>query len=431
MKKINLVLILEAFILFTIGSFLFAETLSFAIFSFFMIYFTYLTNKADTLYKEILYFYWIKRSLILFFLFLALQLVPLPSLLLKKMSGTSYKLLTSIYDSMPDFHSISIIPYETFFFTIEMLILLLFGYSLFILKLKKSEIVLIIEIFVYSIILKVFLSCISFYFQKNTSGLQSYLLSNKELRFSLLLILPLIMGLIFFRVDFLRKSISISERFKLLFNNTRHWYIYFLGLSIALFSLIILGNKLDMFISFFSIVAFFSISFYLKQNKKKKKLLKPLLFISLIIFFTTGLIKINNSPDNKEQKHKTFKSSTLSGIGLGTSRFIAPSILNYNLINNEKKLINFNLFYYELGIIGLLTIGATIFLIILSLLKMWRRRRHPDIKILVLGLLCALGCVLISGFIVSIYQIRFYRFTTVLLLTITFKLLYYKRDSFS
>lgn len=430
MKTINLVISLKFFILFTIGSFLFAETFSFAIFSFFMIYFSYMTNKADTLYKEILYSYWIKRSLILFSLFLALQIAPLPSLLLKKMSGTSYKLLTSIYDAIPDFHSISIIPYETFFFMIELLILFLFGYSLFILKLNKNEIVLIIEIFVYSIILKVILSGISFYFQKNSSGLQNYLLSNKELRFSLLLIFPLILGLIFFRVDFLKKSISISERFKLLCSNTRYWSIYILGLLIALFSLIIFGSKLDMFISFFSIVVFFSISFYLKQNKTKKKLLKPLLFISLIIFFTAGLIKTNNSPDIKEQKHKIFKSSTLSGIGLGTSKFIAPSLLNYNLINSEKKMMDFDLSYYELGIIGLLTIGTSIFLIILSLLKMWRIRKHPDVKILVLGLLCALGCVLISGFIVSIYQIRFYRFTTVLLLTITFKLLFYKRDFF-
>ena len=59
---------------------------------------------------------------------------------------------------------------------------------------------------------------------------------------------------------------------------------------------------------------------------------------------------------------------------------------------------------------------------------MWRKRKHPDVKILGVGLFCAIGCVLVLGFDNSFFHLRYYKFIVVLLIVIAFKLFLYKKD---
>jgi len=430
-QKLNQVL--KYFIIFISISFLLNETLSFVSYTVFMILFIYFSESAMQDKKKVYYSVWIKYSCISFFSYFIIQLIPFPHIILKELSGYSSKLLIAVSKTIPKFHSISIIPFETFFLGVEIFILVFFGYRLFIMKWNMKEIISLIEVIIFSVLIK-FLFSVLFAFIKNEGEFQNYLSNNGEIKFSLFLLIPLSLGLIFYKIEFLRSSAGFFERFKLFCNNSNYWFFYILSLIIPLFVLIVWGMAWDIFISFFCLLIFFSLIIYLKQQKKRRKLLKPVLLIVLLSIFFIGLFKINN-PIIIKMGTNTIQTGSIpslsaTGIGIGASKVITPSLLSYIGEKRQAEIRVSSMFFLESGLIGISVFGFFLFFLFLSIIKMLKVRKHPDIKILGVALITTLIITFILGLDNFIYFLRYYRFTIVLILVITFKLLLYKKDFF-
>ena len=426
--KIKIIHLLNYFIIFTSFSFLFDDLLSFVLYNIFFIFTIYLSLDDEKDIKRVCFSNLIKYSGFLLLLFFIVQMIPFPYSILKEFSGYTEKLLHAVSDSLPKFHSISIIPFDTFYSVIEILILVLFGYSLFTIKYKKKDLISLIEVLTISIIMKFFVSLIIVSIIK----FDKYSLINNEIRFSLILLIPLSLGLIFYKSEFLRSSIDLLERFKLFRNNSNYWFIYLLAYIIPFSFIVAKGKPWDIFLVFFYTLSFFSLIYYLKQLKKKRQILKPILIILLPIIFFIALLKINNPiihiGNNFNTENISFSSIPSMGIGFDTSKIITPSILSYIEERKDTKIYFKSLFLLEMGWMGIIILSSFVFFILLSLIKMWKKRKHPDIKVLGVSLFCAIGCLLVLGFDNSFFHLRYYKFIVVLLIVIAFKLLLYKKD---
>ena len=303
----------------------------------------------------------IKYSGFLLLLFFIVQLFPFPYSILKEFSGYTDKLLHWVSGSLPKFHSISIIPFDTFYSVIEILILLLFGYSFFTIKYKKKDLISLIEVLTISIILKIFISLTIVYIIK----FNKYTLINNEIRISLMLLIPLSLVLIFYKSEFLRSSMEILERFKLFRNNSNYWFIYLLAYIIPFSLTIAKGKPWDIFLVFFFTLFFFSLIYYLKQLKKKRQVLKPILVILLLIIFIIALLKISNPiihiGNNLNTKNISFSNIPPIGFGFGASKIITPSILSYIEEKKETKIYYKSLFLLEMGWMGIIILSSFVF----------------------------------------------------------------------
>ena len=203
MTEKKIITSLKIFIILTSFHFLIGNLISFAFFSFFMLAFVYFTKDSTQDKKEVLYFKWIKWSAVFLFFIWILQLIPFPGFLINKLSSISSKLINLVSNGTPDFHTISVIPYETFFFGIEIMVLVLFSFRLLSMKFEKKELISIIETIVLSLLIKILLISGLFIFYRLKIIHNFDQMFFHELRSSVLIILPMVLGIIFYQMHFL------------------------------------------------------------------------------------------------------------------------------------------------------------------------------------------------------------------------------------
>lgn len=362
------------------------------------------------------------------FLFLFIQMIPLPKFLMRLFSPQtySYHRLFSVDFPSQRFMSISIIPGHTLREGLEILSYILLGFLIIKTVTTRKQIMRIFSVLVamgaFEALYGLFeLSNknprILFYKKVHTLDSVTGTFVNRN-HFSgyLEMIIPLAIGLIIARIDLFSIS-GLKWKQKLLRLSEKGLAVNVLiTIAIVLMSLGIIFSKSrsGVTILILTFILFFELTIlYLSVSQQRKKWIKIFLSSSLLIitfislYIGIGATIERFSLDNllREQRPaywgsalRIFSRFPLFGSGLGTFTSLYPDVEQDGVLVRAFHAHNDYLEYLaELGLLGMsLLLGGILFLAIKSFL-IWRERRHPEVKGLALGGIVSVICILIHS----------------------------------
>ena len=356
----------------------------------------------------------VKTSLYVFLFFLGFQIIPLPIFVLKIISPRTVFVLSSLKDSLPSFHSISLVPFDTLVFSFKFLVFCFFFLSLIYIRFQKKDILSIFNTILLSSAIQVFFGLLKyasgnknfflfFYPLEDSIAVEQRLtgtLANSDhFAFFLLIILPIGFSLFFRKIKFLEDNLSIKDKIILTLNADKRLISYFVALILIGLGIILTGSRAAIITMLLLFLIFAQFSIYLKGSKPVRKKLK---FIFLAISGVAIFIGVQNSVNRLAST--SFESSgrllrwpnTISmfsdfpvfGTGFGTYRF---SYYLYDTDEGGKWSTHAHNEYLETlsegGLVGVVLFLIPLFLIVYSIIKMLGKRRHPDVKMLGIGVM--------------------------------------------
>ncbi len=406
------------------------------------------------LLSTILYKNRIKGFLYVFLFFLGFQIIPLPIFVLKVISPRTVFVLSSLKDSLPSFHSISLVPFDTLIFSFKFLVFCFFFLSLIYIRFEKRDILSIFNTILLSSVIQVFFGLLKyamgnkdfflfFYPLKDSISigqrLTGTLANSDHFAFFLLIILPIGLSLFFRKIKFLEDHISIKDKIILTLNADKGLISYFIALILIGLGIILTGSRGAIITMLLVFLIFAQFSVYLRGSKAVRKKLK---FIFLAISGVAIFIGVQDTV--KRFVGTSFESSgrllrwpnTISmvsdfpvfGTGFGTYRF---SYYLYDTDEGGKWSTHAHNEYLENlaegGVVGIILFFIPLFLIVYSIIKMLGKRRHPDVKILGIGVTTSFFAAAFHSFFDFSLRIPFNIFILVLIAGLGVQIAMYKR----
>ncbi|MEN8155192.1 MAG: O-antigen ligase family protein [Acidobacteriota bacterium] len=398
-----------------------------------------------------------KRAIKIFYIllgFLLFQSIPLPVSFLKIISPGSIKALTELKDTLPFFYTISQVPVETIIFTLQIIVMAAFFWSFVNIKLKKFEMFSIINTLILSASLQSFFGLIKYstgseyfflFFHKikiypESPFLTGTLGNPDHFAFYLEMIIPLILANIFLKIKFLDAGSHFKDKMISAFNQERNFIIYFVLLVLAAVAIILTGARSGILTLVLSFLIFSLLSYYLKKTRMIRKKLK-------VIFIVIAVAAVFIGIQNTTEKFMTtsFESSgrflrwpnsmnmaydfPIFGTGFGTYKY---SFFCYDTDPGGKWSTHAHNEYIETltdgGIVGTIILLSLFGILIASIFKMWISRKHPEIKIMGIGILTGIFAVSIHSFFDFSLRIPSNLFVFILLLALGIQLATYKRE---
>ncbi len=386
--------------------------------------------------------------------FLAFQIVPLPLFLLKIFSPRTAQSLTQLKDQVPGFFPISMVPFETVVFAFKFLVFALFFWVMINIKFEKKDITSIIKTLILSSILQVILGLVKylqgnkFFFlffheiDKNEplSFLTGTLGNSDHFAFYLEMILPLVLALFFLKLQFFESGESLREKFLSAMDENKSVIAYFAGPVLLGAGIILTGSRSGIMTMFFSFLVFGQLSFYLRQRRSVRKKLKFFLIgITFVVLFIGAQNTVNKFLSTGIESSGRFLRwpATLSmardfpifGSGFGTYRY---TYFLYDTAEGGRWSTHAHNDYLEAaaegGVIGSLLFFLLIGMVIYSIVKMWMSRRHPEVKIIGIGIITSLFAAAFHSIFDFSLHIPSNVFVFVLVLVLGVKLVTYKRE---
>jgi putative inorganic carbon (HCO3(-)) transporter len=408
-----------------------------------------LKEKSDFLYEK-----WIRCFFYSFLVFLGIQVIPLPIFLLKILSPKTVNILSSLEDRLPAFHPVSLVPFETLVYGCQFLVFGLFFLVTVNMKLRKREMISLLNIAALSAVIQVIFAFLKyvqgnryfFLFFLETDRFQDRLtgtLGNSDhFAFYLGMILPLILSLFFVNLRFLERSRSLRERFLSLVDERKRIIFYFTAAVLLGVGIILTGSRGGVSTMILSITVFGLFSAYLRFSINVQRKLK---IIFTIILVAVLLIGVHNTVERfmktqleKEGRFNTRWPGTITmvsdfpffGTGFGTFRY------SYYLYDHEGGIswtTHAHNDYLEVfsdgGMAGGILFLSLIGMIMVSIYRMWWKRRHPEVKMLGLGIIVSFFAVLFHSVFDFSLRIPANAFIFVLILALGLKIVnYQKRD---
>ncbi len=359
------------------------------------------------------------------FTFIVLQIIPLPKLLVKIFSPNTFSFheLNSVGFLNRKFMSISLIPSHTFREGLEVLSYFLVAFLIVKTVTKKQQIIRIFSALVALGTFQAFYGLFELYnrspnilFYKKIYHLDSVtgtFVNRNHLSGYLEMIIPLAIGLIISRISFFSFA-GLKWREKLLRLSQKGLSINLVLVgSIIIMSLAILFSKSrsGMFILFFTFVLFFGLTkLYFGSYEHHKKGIRNFLNISFLLVIIISLyigidatverfaiddILVEGRPIFWGNTLRIFSKYPLFGAGLGTFPSIYPDLMIDNKLIRIYHAHNDYLEYLsEMGIVGFILLVGGIFLLIMNAFRLWKRRRHPEVKGLAIGGFVSVFCIL-------------------------------------
>lgn len=363
------------------------------------------------------------------FLFLFLQLIPLPRFLVRVFSPNAYSFLRDYSADFAHmkFVSFSIIPANTFQRTVELLAYVLLGFIVLKTVTKRYQIYRIFTVLIAMGMFEALYGLFELYsrnprilFYKKVYGLDSVsgtFVNRNHFSGYLEMIVPLAIGLIIARIDlFNPEGVSWREKvLKLSEKGLASNLLVFCGIILMGIAIVFSTSRSGVFILIFTFILFSGLTalFFDIHNLPKKRTKRLLRLAFLLIVFISLYVGIDGMlqrfsldkllhegrPTFWAHAMRTFSDFPLFGTGLGTFGALYPNIEGETGLLVLNHAHNDYLEYLsELGIIGFgLLLGGIIYLTIISFLT-WIVRRHPGVKGLGLGAFVSLTAIFIHSF---------------------------------
>lgn len=402
---------------------------------------------------EFLYHKKIKLMGGLFLLYTLFQLIPLPRFILNVLSPSSVELLDSLSVKAVQLHSISLVPADTLMFILRLFVMFLFFWVLVHLDLEKSDIYSLIRIMALSAFIQAGFGGIKWLFKSKHFFLFFYDTENPRRLMSgtflhpdhlssyLQMIIPLVIGLILIKLYIEKPWDAIGQDMWRVVINNRMLILYFLAIAAAAAGIILTKSMSGQAILFMS-VCLMAIGFVNFKMKSGTIFLQSvrwtiLIITLLVVVFTlqTGLSMIHRPDSNGNVRGAFWKDSwrvysqfPLFGIGYGNFRHLSYQC---QIQRDESKLSHpYNEFLEHLvegGIPGFVLFFSVFALFLISLFRMWRTRRHPEVWVMGLAFLVSIITAGLHDFFDYALRIPANAFLFVLILALGLKMIMYKR----
>lgn len=393
------------------------------------------------------------------FVFILVQLIPLPRFLIKLISPNTYS-FHNLFN--PDFAqlkfmSLSLIPSHTFRQGLELLTYFLLGYLIVKTVTRRKQIMRIVYVLVVMGFFEAFYGMYEMYnknprllFLKKVHYLDvvtGTFVNRNHLSGYLEMIIPLAVGLIIARIGLFSLA-GLKWREKILRLSEKRLSANLLltaGIIVMAVAVIFSQSRSGIFLLVFTFFLFFELTvLYFGRMRERQKWIKDFLKVSFLVITIIALLIGMESvierfalDDLLHEGRPVVWGNAVSiigdyplfGTGLGTFASIYPAYDESGGSRRYSHAHNDYLEYLsEIGIIGLIMfLGGIIFLIANSFL-IWRLRRHPEVKGLALGGIVGLMAILIHSITDFNLHIpaNMTLFTVVLSLTVV--IAFYKRS---
>ena len=408
-------------------------------------------EKSDILYEK-----WLRRLFYCFLVILGLQVIPLPIFLLRILSPKTIHILSFLEERLPVFHSISLAPFETIVSGCQFLVFSLFFLVMVNIKFERINIISLVNTIILSSVIQVIFGLVKYiqgnrYFflffypfednEKLRYRLTGTLGNSAHFAFYLEMILPLILALFFITSSLLEKRrLSLREKFLAIFNEKNNTILYFMAAVLLGIGIFLTGSRGGVGIMILSIIVFSLFSIYLgipAEVRKKLKIIYILILCGILLIGLQETIgRLLHTNIEKENRFNTRWPGTIAmisdfpilGTGFGTYRY------SYYLYDNEggdRWTTHAHNDYLETfsngGIIGGTLLLAIIGITLISFCRIWWKRRHPEVKILGLGIIISLSAVIFHSMFDFSLRIPSNMFIFVLLLALGIKIANYRK----
>jgi len=404
-------------------------------------------EKSDFLHEK-----WIRCLFYSFLVFLGFQLIPLPVFLLKILSPKTVKILSSLEEQVPAFHPVSLVPFETLVSGCQFLVFGLFFLVTVNIKLGKREMISLLDMAAVSAVIQVIFAFLKyaqgnryfFLFFLETDLYQDRLtgtLGNSDhFAFYLGMILPLILSLFFVNLRFFERSRSLREKFLSLVEERKRIIFYFTAAVLLGVGIILTGSRGGVSTMILSIIIFGLFSAYLRFSTNVQRKLK---IIFTFILGAVLLLGVHNTVERflktqieKEGRFNVRWPGTINmvsdfplfGTGFGTFRY---SYYLYDKEGGSSWTTHAHNDYLEVfsdgGMAGGILFLSLLGMIMVSIYRMWWKRRRPEVKMLGLGIIISLFAILFHSVFDFALRIPANMFIFVLLLAIGIKIVNYQK----
>ena len=362
----------------------------------------------------------IKYLVIIFFGFIVFQLLPLPASLVKMVSPATTEKILTLNGYLPNFVSLSLVPVETLLFALRMLTIFIFFFSFVRINFKRKELVSVIKILIFSVSLQGLFGLIKyltgnkFFFlifhrvvnDPTKEFLTGTLGNPNHFAFYVEMVFPLLIALFFMRINLFNSTEGLRESFVSAFNASRGVILIFVLIPFFGLIVILTGSRSGIVTIVISFLIFALLTVYLRRAKAIRRKLKIIFVVLSLIVVFVGAKNTVNKFMKKDYFNNSgrflrwpntinmFKDHPIFGVGFGTYKY---SFYLYDTDNSGTWSTNAHNEYLETlsegGLIGSIIFLFLIGMLVYSVAKMWRSRRHPDIKILGIGILTSLFVV--------------------------------------
>jgi len=401
---------------------------------------------------------WPKYLFIGFFIFILLQIIPLPKFLIKLLSPNSYSFREMFSIGLSDlkFISLSVVPAHTLQQGLEIFTYFLLGFLIIKTVSSQQQIRRIVYALIGMGIFQAFYGLFELYnktprilFYKKIYNLDSVcgtFVNRNHLSGYLEMIIPLTIGLIIARIDlFSFAGMKIKEKIlRLTEKGMAVNLLLSFGIIVMSLAVIFSKSRSGVFVLVFSFILMFefTVFYFTKQMKQKEwaiKFLKILFIAIIIISFYIGIgATLERFAFNEVLKadRLTVWNFTLTiisdfplfGSGLGTYASVYLAYEDRGKMAIYDHAHNDYLEYLsDLGIIGLLLLLGGIIFIVIKAFSVWRIRGHPEVKGLALGGIVAVINILIHSITDFNLQIPANILLFIVILSLTIVLAFYKK----
>jgi len=413
------------------------------------VFFAFLAFLGPQTSYKFLYQHSLRFLAIAFFALLAWQVLPLPIFLLKWLSPGVAPILENLSGSLPAFHSLSLIPAETMLALTRFLVYALFFIALLRLDWDKKDIFIIFSTAVVSGVAQVIFALFKlgqgntkfflfFLDDVNVPGfLRGTIYNPDHFAFYLELLFPMALGLLFARLHIFDPVQSLREKI-LHISEDRPIILLFLASIILAAGIYLTGCRSGIAVLVLSTLFFAQMSVYLRVNFSARKHLRLVFILAalLAVFigvqstldkFLTGNYIQGGRVDYWANALAMFRDFPLFGTGLGTFKYA------YFLYGRETGWVNHAHNEYveslsDLGILAFAVFFALLAVLVFSLLRMWIRRRHPEVKPVVLGVLTAMFAAFFHSFFDFSLRVPANAFLFLILLALGLKIVTHRHE---
>jgi O-antigen ligase len=386
---------------------------------------------------------------IIFFLLLFIQLLPLPFFIVNWLSPGVKRVLESLSGSIPVFHSLSLIPSETVLALARFLVYALFFIALLRLNWDKKDIFILFATAILSGAAQAIFGLLKlgqgntkfflfFMTDDHVPGfLRGTIYNPDHFAFYLELLFPLALGLLFAHLQIFDPGQSLREKILHISEDSRVFLLFLAAIIIAA-GIYLTGCRAGIAVLILSTLFFAQMSVFLRVNFRARRHLRLVFILATLLAVFVGLQSTLEKflagsyieagrVDYWANALAMFRDFPLFGTGLGTFKYA------YFLYGREAGLVNHAHNEYveslsDMGIFAALVFFALLAFMVISLLRMWIARRHPEVKPAVLGVLTAVFAAAFHSLFDFSLRIPANAFLFLTLLALGMKLVTHKRE---
>ncbi len=248
------------------------------------------------------------------------------------------------------------------------------------------------------------------------------------------------MALFFLKLHFFEAGKSLREKFLSALDENKSVIVYFTGTVLLGTGIILTGSRSGILTMILSFLIFGQLSFYLRQRKSVRKKLKFFLIgITAVVLFIGVQNTINKFLSTRIESAGRFlrwpatfsmvQDFPVFGSGFGTYRY---TFFLYDIDEGGRWSTHAHNDYLEAlaegGVMGSVLFFLLIGFVIYSIVRMWGDRKHPEVKIIGIGIITSLFAAALHSIFDFSLHIPSNVFVFVLILVLGIKLVTYKRE---